>query len=233
MDAVGLIRARIEQCEARGVEILCCPETILGGLADYSGSPRDIAVSLHADGLYRVLKNFPNSAVATIFGFTELSEDGKLYNAAVVFHRGAVIGVYRKFHPAMNRSVYTAGSTAPVFRVGARTFGIVICNDSNYPDPVAQLTASGATALLVPTNNGLPAERAHSEIAAKAREVDIALAVRYKLWVIRADVAGEAGGLTSYGSSEIVNPDGVVVQSARPMSEDLIITDASKLKSDC
>jgi len=34
MEAVALIKTQIEICEAEGVEILCCPEAILGGLAD-------------------------------------------------------------------------------------------------------------------------------------------------------------------------------------------------------
>lgn len=57
---------------------------MLPGGADYSGSPRGIAISVHADGLCRVLKHFPSSAVTTILGFTELSDDGKLYNSAAV-----------------------------------------------------------------------------------------------------------------------------------------------------
>jgi hypothetical protein len=35
-EALGLIRKRVRWCEAEGIAILCCPEGILGGLADYS-----------------------------------------------------------------------------------------------------------------------------------------------------------------------------------------------------
>jgi predicted amidohydrolase len=91
---------------------------------------------------------------------------------------------------------------------------------------MARLMAEqGATGLFVPTNNGLPANRNGAELAAKARECDLANAVYNGIWVIRTDVAGHAGGLVSYGSSEIVDPEGVVVRSARPMTEDLIIVD--------
>ena len=58
----------------------------------------------------------------------------RLYNAAAVFCRGAIKGVYRKLHPAINRSVYTAGTDVPVFQAGALTFGVVICNDSNLSE---------------------------------------------------------------------------------------------------
>ena len=34
MEALKLIRDRVEWCETEGVDILCCPEAVLGGLAD-------------------------------------------------------------------------------------------------------------------------------------------------------------------------------------------------------
>jgi predicted amidohydrolase len=43
--------------------------------------------------------------------------------------------------------------------------------------------------------------------------------------VIRADVAGRTESLVSYGSSEIVDPDGMVLQSARQLGPDLIVAD--------
>jgi len=45
------------------------------------------------------------------------------------------------------------------------------------------------------------------------------------MWVIRADVAGRTGELVSYGSSGIVDPDGMVVQSARQLCDDLIVAE--------
>src|SRR5205085_4306491 len=46
MEALALIRKQVEWCESAGVEILCCPEGILGGLADYSTRPRSIAIDV-------------------------------------------------------------------------------------------------------------------------------------------------------------------------------------------
>ena len=48
MDALGLIRTRVEWCEAEGVTILCCPEAILGGLADYAGDHTEFAIAADA-----------------------------------------------------------------------------------------------------------------------------------------------------------------------------------------
>lgn len=223
MDALGLIRSRVEVCEASGVSVLCCPEAILGGLADYADDPASVAIS--TDRIEVTLAPLASSAVTTIVGFTELSPAGLLYNSAAVIHRGMVLGVYRKMHPAINRSVYEPGRDAPVFRVGELTFGIVICNDSNYREPARRMAAQGAIALFVPTNNGLPPMKAGEELVAQARSVDMVRAVENSTWVIRADVAGRANGLVSYGSSGIVDPGGMVMQSARPLSEDLIVAE--------
>ena len=111
----------------------------------------------------------------------------------------------------------------PVFRVGGLIFGIVICNDSNYPEPAKTMASKGATALFIPTNNGLPPKQA--DVAAHARSVDIALARENNICVIRADVAGRTNGMVSYGSSGIVDPPGNVLQSAQQLTEELIVAD--------
>lgn len=223
MEAIGLIRRQVDRCEAEGVRILCCPEAILGGLADYAERPADIAIGVEGGGLERVLAPLASETVTTLVGFSEITAAGALYNAAAVYHRGVVAGVYRKLHPAIRRSVYTAGDGTPIFTVEGLTFGIVICNDSNFAEPARRMAAQGAAALFIPTDNGLPPEKA--DVVLDARSADVARATENGVWVIRADVAGRADGRVSYGSSAIVAPDGTVLRSARRLSEELLIAD--------
>ena len=61
------------------------------------------------------------------------------------------------------------------------------------------------------------------DLPAQARNADIALAVDNRVSVIRADVAGHNESLFSYGSSEIVDSRGMVLQSAKTLNDDLII----------
>src|SRR5262249_28734322 len=82
-----------------------------------------------------------------------------------------------------------------------------------------------ATALFVPTNNGLPPTKAGPDLVAQARNVDIARAIENSVAVIRADVAGRTESLVSYGSSGIVDPDGMVFQSARQLGPDLLVAE--------
>lgn len=223
LEVIELIRRRVRQCEANGISVLCCAEAILGGLADFNDNPSRLAIQTVQ--LASVLMPLASETVTSILGFTELGGDGALYNAAAVFQRGCVTGVYRKIHPAIRRSLYAAGCETPVFRAGELTFGIVICNDSNYLDLAGRMKAQGAMALFIPTNNSLPNERASLALNASARSTDILLATENRTWVIRADVVGRNSTLTSFGCSEIVTPQGKVVQEARLHEPDLLVAD--------
>ena len=110
-----------------------------------------------------------------------------------------------------------------MFTVGGLTFGIVICNDSNFPGPAQAIAAQGATAVFIPTNTALPTGKA--DVVADARRADISLATANGLTVIRTDVAGRAEGRQSFGASWVIAPGGSVVRASRPFVEDLVIAE--------
>jgi predicted amidohydrolase len=222
-DILKLIREQIDWCEVNDVALLCCPEAVLGGLADYSSEPTKLAFNVESGQLNQVLEPLTSARVSTIVGFTEVDGRGRLYNSAAVFHKGSVIGVYRKNHPFINKSVYEAGDAAPIFTIGGLTFGILICLDSNYQQPAKAMVTKGATTLFIPTNNGLPEERGGSELVLEAREADITLAKKNNVHIVRADVAGRYNGFVSYGSSEIVDPSGEVLHAASEITSGLLV----------
>jgi predicted amidohydrolase len=225
MDALERIRIQVRRCETERIGILCSPEAVLGGLADNHPHPPQIAIAADRGMLRNTLRPLASDTVTSILGFTEYADGGRIYNSAAVFHRGEVVGLHRKLYPAIRKSVYSAGQDIRVFTVQGLTFGIVICNDSNYRELAPLMAKQGATALFVPTNNALAPQKAAPELIARARKRDIATAVENGMWIIRADVAGRAGGLVSFGSSGIVDPAGRVVQSAPRMKEGLIVAD--------
>jgi len=224
-DVLRLIAEQVARCEAAGVEILCCPEGLVGGLADHVEPAHRLLLPADADQLANALAPLASATVTTIVGYSERDAANRLVNAAAVLHRGTVVGRYRKLHPAIRRSVYTAGDRTPVFTVGRLTFGILICRDSIFAEPAQIMVAGGAAALFVPTNNGLPADRPHASTAAAARRIDVALATAHGVSVIRADVAGAAFGFVSHGSTGIVGPDGRVLAVAPPLEASLVVAD--------
>lgn len=170
--AVEGIRKRIDECEREGVSVLCCPEAIIGGLADQAERPFDIAIDVGRGQLDEIVVLY-SSTVTTIVGFSEV-DNRILYNSAAVIHRGKLVGIYRKQHPAIRRSVYTPGSESPVFLIGNLTIGILICNDSNFPEIAREMAAQGASILFVPSNNALREPKAIDP--AEAHEVDRTIA---------------------------------------------------------
>lgn len=220
-----LLADQVARCEAAGIDVLCCPEGILGGLADYVEPEQRLVFPADCAALDDALAPLASATVTTIVGYTERYAAGRLFNAAAVFHRGAVAGRYRKLHPAIRHSVYTAGQEMPVFTIGPLRLGILLCRDSAFAAPAAAMVARGAAALFIPTNNGLPAGRAHREIAADARRQDVALAVEHGVSVIRADVAGAAFGLESHGSTGITGPTGQLLAEGAPREAGLVIAD--------
>jgi predicted amidohydrolase len=88
VEALALIRQRVKQCEAEEVAFLCCPEAILGGLADDSDDPTGFAVA--TGHICAALAPLASDSVTTIVGFTERGDDGRLYNSAAVCHRGTI-----------------------------------------------------------------------------------------------------------------------------------------------
>jgi predicted amidohydrolase len=229
-DILYVLAAQVARCEAAGVEVLCCPEGVLGGLADYVEPGHRVVFSIDRTQLAFALAPLASATVATIVGYTERDAAGRLFNAAAVCHRGTVLGRYRKLHPAIRHSVYTAGDETPVFTVGPLTFGILLCRDSAFAEPARVMVARGAVALFVATNNGLPADRSHESTAADARRIDLARATAHGVSVIRADVAGAAFGLASHGSTGIVGPEGRLLAEPPPREACLVIADIPEVR---
>ena len=44
-EGLAVIRQRVEQCESNDVAIRCCPEAVLGGLADHGDDPTRFAIA--------------------------------------------------------------------------------------------------------------------------------------------------------------------------------------------
>ena len=221
MAALELIGERVGWCEAEGVDLLLCPEGVLGGLADDVARPSEIAIDAGSGDLAKLLRPLSSATVTTILGFSEAS-GGALYNSAVVYG-GDVVGLYRKRHPARRASVYSAGTESPVFTVGDLRFGMMICNDTNFPDLATDMVARGARLLLVPSNNALRSEIA--DVVELTRAVDVETARRCGVPVIRADVAGRTESRVAFGTSAIIGAGGDVIRVGTPFAEDLLVAD--------
>ena len=224
MEALGLIRDRVKWCETEGVDILCCPEAVLGGLADDAQCPVDIAIDVESGQLETLLAPLASKSVTAIVGFTETAGTGKLYNAAAVFHDGESC-----------RHLPQAPSCDPEVRVQRRgpkpglhhRPSFVRDHDlqlsSNFPELATDMVARGARTIFLPSNNSLPPERAN--MVAFSRAIDIARARDNEVMIVRADVAGRTTTQFSFGLSAIVDACGTVLRVGEGLSEDILFAE--------
>ncbi len=222
--ALPYLRDCVRECERAGVTLLCCPEGALGGLADYLDAPDSVALTAEGESLAQHLAPLMSEVVTVIVGFTERDQAGRYYNAAAVYSQGRVRGIYRKQHPAIRRSVYSAGVDAPVFPIPHGTAGVLICRDSLDTRLVAELVQQGATILCIPTNNAMPPDRGGPSLVDEVRTLDIQHAARFGIPVVRADVIGAYRGLTSAGATMVTLPDGRQLCARNTLSGELIVS---------
>jgi predicted amidohydrolase len=226
-DAVAHLSARVRECERAGVHLLCCPEAALGGLADYVDSTDEIAIPADREVIATRLRPLASVSVTVVVGFTERDVDGRYYNSAAVYSGGAVVGIYRKHHPAIRRSRYSPSTEAPVFNVEGVTIGILICRDSTDMQLVATLVDQGAQVLCIPTNNAMPPDRTGPGFLDEIRALDADIAATFCIPVIRADVVGKTRGLVSAGASTITQPSAHQLGANGDEDGELIVAELS------
>ena len=221
---VEFVVPRLERARAEGVELLCCPEALIGELANESDgdSPAEVAVSVSDGELDEAIAPLLGWGMTIVIGFTERSESGAIYNAAAVIDDNRVSGIYRKTYPGS--SVCAAGTELPIFQHGEVAFGVMICNDAHYIEPARVLAARGAQLLVVPVHGG---HRPAKEQVWRARgtNVLIARAVENGTPLVAADVAGWQGERVSHGTTTVIDGQGTVLATARELHEDLVIAD--------
>jgi predicted amidohydrolase len=206
--AVRYLADTAEQALAAGASLACFPEGFLQGYLTDERPAREAAIDLASSVFEGVLGTLPEDGPMLVFGLIEV-DSGRLFNTAVVVHRRALIGRYRKAHLLDRERCFDAGCTPGIFQVNGLRFGINICYDTNFPTAAEDVAKLGASLIVCPANNMLPQRAAekwkdrHNAIRAeRCRETD--------LWLISADVTGERDGCVSWGPTAVITPGGEV-----------------------
>ena len=163
-----------------------------------------------------------------VIGFVD-GQDGVLYNAAAVCHRGRVVHRYYK-NLLPNYSVFDeeryftpgddARDAATIYRIGGALVGVTICEDIWSPvGPVAAQARAGARLALSinasPFHRGRLYERTVM-ITERAKATDCVIA--YVNQVCGQDE------LVFDGGSMVIDRDGTVIARSPQFAEDLLIT---------
>ncbi|MGG6894531.1 MULTISPECIES: carbon-nitrogen hydrolase family protein [Rhizobium] len=208
--------------EVQGIDLALFPECYLQGHSYNKATAKSRALSLGDIRLNALVGRFASGKTTAIIGFFERRNDA-LYNSALVAKAGRIVGVYAKAHPLeMGR---TPGKDFPVWEEGHWRFGINICADLRYPYTSRRLARKGVGLICNPINLMLRPHKA--ELWHKPGISSLQICAKHTgCWVMASDVVGSNDdGWVSYGSSAIVDPNGVVVAKAKPHSEDVLVFD--------
>jgi len=141
--------------------------------------------------------------LAISFGLAE-RDGAEIFNAAVCYGAdGRLIGSHRKLllPPGFEGDHFTVGSGISLFQLGAFRIATLICYDAEFPENFRKAASAGADLVLVPTALG-------SQWGIVAEKLIPTRAFENGVYVCYADHCGEDHGLTYYGGSCIVGPDG-------------------------
>jgi predicted amidohydrolase len=221
--ALSWIQDYCDKADSQDVKLVCFPECYLQGYLCESESARTHALNLASPEFAAILRRVSTFKCMIVLGLIEI-QDGRLFNTAVVIHRGELIGRYRKTHLLDGEAIFDPGSEYPIFEVGGLKFGINICYDTNFAESVAALAEQDAHLIVCPANNMMRRQTAedwkslHNTIRAqRAKETG--------LWLISSDVTGERDGRISYGPTAVIDPTGNVVAQVPLLETGMVVVD--------
>ncbi|MCZ6545423.1 MAG: NAD+ synthase [Chloroflexi bacterium] len=221
---VAAMRARIEEAEGLGADLVAFPELAITGYPPEDLVLRRTFVNDNLAALEELAASTRGMHVTSVVGFVDYAFDP--YNAAALIHEGAVHGRYHK-HYLPNYGVFDEaryfrpGQEAPVFQVAGVRIGVNICEDIWYSSgPAQEQTLAGAEVIV--NINGSPFHGGKMEQREKmlsTRASDTASIVCY------CNLVGGQDSLVFPGDSMIHDPRGELLARAPLFEETMLVAD--------
>jgi predicted amidohydrolase len=211
--------AAIAEAFSAGASIVVIPELATSG---YVFRDREEARSVSVRPDHELFAEWAALASAArdgqgvvIGGFSELGDDGAVFNSAAVVDVTGVRAVYRKVHLwDREKDVFTPGDAAPpVVETAHGRIGVMICYDLEFPEWTRLAALAGADLLAVPTN--WPQTEHPGERPAEQR-IAVAAALVNRMTIAFADRFGAERGVEWTQGTAIASPAGVIVAETGP-----------------
>lgn len=205
-----------------GAELIIFPELTIAGYP-----PEDLVLKDHfADDcnqqLDRLAAELPEDAYVIVG--TPVSDNGRKYNAAIVFHGGKQMGTYRKmllpnYGVFDEHRVFNAGSEPLILELGRYKAAIHICEDSWEPEgsAVSSLNDQGVDLLI-----NLSASPYHRNKLNDRIDVLAQTAKKLNTTLLYCNMVGGQDELVFDGASMVLAPDGSRLARAKQFSEDIL-----------
>ena len=210
-------------------DLLVLPELFTTGYQFVSAQEaRDLAEDIPGGATTTRLSELARARrMYVVAGLAERAGD-RVYNSAVVVGPSGLVGVYRKIHLFSEENLwFSPGDTGfPVFDIGPARVGVMVCFDWFYPESARTLALNGADVIAHPSNLVLP----HCPDAMVTR------CLENHIFAVTCNRIGseERGGkkkLTYIGNSEVVTPQGTIIQRAKPDREELAVVEIDPIEA--
>ena len=219
----------IARARTAKADLVLFPELALTGyyVKDLAG---DLACAATDERLAPIADASRDIDVCT--GFVERGADARLYIAQGYWSKGRLVNVHRKVYlPTYgifdDGRYFGPGERFEVFASAAGPAGIAICEDLWHVSVPYLYAATGATIVFSPASSpgrGV-AEGGDLGTSESCRLMDRFYAQYLTLYVAFANRVGIEDGVSFWGGSEVVAPDGTVVARAPDFEEHLLMAE--------
>jgi predicted amidohydrolase len=211
-----LAREAVRAAIAEGAQVVVLPELCTSGYVFESiEEARALSQPAHGGALEEWAQEAARGGAVVVGGFSELGDDGTLYNSAAVVDGTGVLAVYRKTHLwDREKLVFEPGAEdPPVVETAHGRIGLVVCYDTSFPELVRGVALRGADLIAVPTNNPVFPRREDQAPV----EVTIVRAHAYfsRVFVAFCDRAGSERGVDFLGATTIADEQGWALTETR------------------
>ena len=232
--AVGDLEKNIERhvayakkALAKRADVVVFPELSLTGYS-VRDLNWDLAVNVANPVALKPLLKLSKS-ITIIAGGVEEAENFGIYNSAFVFEDGVMYSGHRKVYPPTygmfeEMRYFNQGKSVRCFESKLGRLGILICEDLWHISLPYILASDGATLIIAlaasPTRLSGQSEKLTSSVVNSEHHKTYARLL--SSYIVFANRVGIEDGVNFWGGSEIVDPSGEIMASAKLFEEDLI-----------
>ncbi len=221
-----IVRDAVREAKGRGCDMVVFPELSLTGY-----TLRDMVPVVAMHDAHEAVQDIAalSKDIAVVVGYVEESRHPFFYNTALVCDGGAPVHRHRKVYlPTYGMfdevRYFARGDRFRAFETRFGRTGILICEDAWHLSAGLILSLDGADILINLSNSPARGVTTDARLdAARAWEnLNRTYATYFCSYLIFCNRVGTEDGVTFWGGSEVIDPEGNVIAKAKYFDEDFI-----------
>jgi len=220
------ISGSIGRAAELGADLVCFPELAIPGYPPEDLLLKTSFLQANRHFLERLAAGTKDLELTIVVGFVDLQE-GEIYNAAAVIHRGSVFAVYHKIYLPNygvfdEKRYFRSGANGLVFTCAGVNVGVTICEDIWHPAGPAVLETRQAGAQVILNLSASPYHKGKQQMRERMMAVRAADNISFLAYV---NLVGAQDELVFDGNSLIFDEQGNLLRKGPAFQEDLIVAD--------